>query len=417
MTSPERIVVVGASLAGLTAASTLRSRGFAGELVIVDASPSMPADRPPLSKQVLAGTMEPEAAVAALASRIDGVDADVRFGHRVVGAQFTESGHRLTFADGSELNADGAVIATGSVARWPADLVAPDPADPGRVRPRLTGVHVIRDLSDSLALKADLAGGPRRLVVIGAGFIGAEVAATARTAGHDVTIVEYEREPLARVMGGPVGPFIARLHRNAGVELHLGVGLDEVLGEDGRTTGVRLTDGRTLDADVVVLGLGAAPDLAWASDSGLTIDNGIVCDETLSAGPGVVAAGDVANWPNRLFGERMRVEHWENAIEQGEAAANRLLVEQPEDAVAFDSIPWFWSDQYDTKLQMAGRPSGTDDVVVVEGDPDGDRFVLAFRRGDRCVAVLGANRPRAAVIARMRMRESLDWHHVVDGLV
>lgn len=414
----DRVVIVGGSLAGFTAAATLRGEGWDGDLIVVEASATMPADRPPLSKQVLAGTTSPADAVSALAARIDGLDVDVRLGHRVAGAGFAADDLRLKFFNDHEITADAIIVATGSAARWPSGfLVETDEstANEPKFRPSLTGVHVVRDLPDAEALKADLDAGPQRLVVIGAGFIGAEVAATARAAGIDVTIVEFAPLPLARVFGGLVGEFIAQLHRDEGVDLRLGVGLDQIVGgADGRVAGVTLTDGSALDCDLLVLGLGAAPDLEWAIGSGLTIDNGVVCDDTLSAGPGVVAAGDVANWHNPLFGERMRVEHWENAIEQGEAAAKRLLAARDDvPGVPFASVPWFWSDQYDVKIQMAGRPAADDEIVLIDGDPAERRFAVAFRRGDRCTGVFAANRPRIAVVARMRMRESLDWSHVV----
>ncbi|MFN8052372.1 MAG: FAD-dependent oxidoreductase [Acidimicrobiales bacterium] len=414
----DRVVVIGASLAGLTAASTLRTAGYDGELIVVDAADELPADRPPLSKQVLAGTMSGEDAVATLAGRIEGLDVDLRLGHAVAGAGFAPDDLRIKFFNDHELTADGVVVATGAAARWPAGYLVEGPestANEPRWDNPIGGVHVVRTLSDSLALKADLDAGPQRMVVIGAGFIGAEVAATARAAGVAVTVVEFAPLPLARVFGGMVGEFIATLHRDEGVDLRLGVGLDGIEpGPDGRVARVALTDGTWLDTDLLVLGLGAAPELDWLGGAGLTIDNGVVCDETLWAGPGVVAAGDVANWFNPLFGERMRVEHWENAIEQGEAAARRLLAARDDEAPRpFASVPWFWSDQYDCKMQLAGRPGPDDEIVLIDGDPATRRFAVAFRRGDRCTGVFASNRPRIVVMARMKMAESLDWAHVV----
>ena len=420
----DRIVVIGASLAGFTAASTLRSKGWEGELVIVEASDTMPSDRPPLSKQLLAGTMDPAAAVTALTSRIDGLDLDLRLGHRVAGAGFAEDDLRIKFYNDHEITCDGVVIATGSAARWPAGmLVETDEStmNEPKFRPRMSGVHVVRELSDSTALKAELDARPERVVVIGAGFIGAEVAATARGLGLEVTMIEAAPLPLHRVLGGVVGEFLAQMHRDEGVDLRLGVGLDELVSDDfDRVVGVHLSDGTTIDTSLVVLGLGAAPDLEWLGGSGVAVDNGVVCDETLWCGPGVVAAGDCANWPNPLFGgERMRVEQWENAIEQGEAAAMRLLAADEDndwgEATPFTSVPWFWSDQYDIKIQMAGRPAATDELVIIDGDPSERRFAAAYRRGDQCTAVVAVNRPRIAVMARMRMRESLDWAHVVPN--
>ncbi len=420
----DRIVIIGASLAGLTAASTLRQTGWGGELVIVEANTDMPADRPPLSKQVLAGSMTGAAAQAALAARIEGLDVDVRLNHRVAGAGFAPDDLRIKFFNDHEMTCDGVVIATGSAARWPAGFLV-ETADSTANEPKydksMAGVHVVRDLADAEALKADLDASPSRVVVIGAGFIGAEVAATARGLGLEVTMVEMAPLPLSRVLGGAVGEFIARMHRDEGVDLRLGVGLDELIaGEHGRVGSVRLTNGEVIDAEVVVLGLGAVPQLDWLGGSGVAVDNGVVCDETLWCGPGVVAAGDCASWPNQGFGgERMRVEQWENAIEQGEAAALRLLAADEDndwgEPTPFVSVPWFWSDQYDVKIQMAGRPGANDEVVVIDGDPTTRKFAVAYRRDDLCTAVVAVNRPRIAVMARMRMRESLDWSNVVPG--
>jgi NADPH-dependent 2,4-dienoyl-CoA reductase/sulfur reductase-like enzyme len=248
--------------------------------------------------------------------------------------------------------------------------------------------------------------------VLGAGFIGAEVAATARTGGHQVTMIEAGPVPLGRVLPGDVGMFLAEVHRSHGVDVRLGVGVEGIVaGDDGRVRAVALADGSSVEADVVVVGIGVAPSVDWLEGSGLTLDDGVRCDETCLAAPGIVAAGDVASWPNQRFDEVMRVEQWENAIEQGGHAAGRLLAElglAPSPG-PYAPIPWFWSDQYDRKLQLAGRPSGTDELHVVDGTIAEHRFVALFRRGDRCTGVLGVNRPRHVMQVRMKMAESLDW--------
>ena len=411
MSDLERVVIVGASLAGLSAADAIRASGWDGHLVLIDSSPDLPSDRPPLSKQVLAGTMEPTAASQPLASHVDALDLDLRLGRRVEG--FSVGDLRLKFDNDHEISGDGVVIATGATPRWM----------PGTEH--LGGVHVVRTLADSLALKADLDAAPRRVAVVGAGFIGAEVAATCRGLGLEVTMIEAAPAPLANVFGsGIVGDFIAALHRGHGVDVRLGVGVASIEGSSAgaergsrpRVERIVMADGSAIDADVVVVGIGVIPNIDWLEGSGLTLGNGVMCDETLLAAPGVVAAGDVANWPNPRFGERMRVEHWDHAIEQGAAAARRLLADADEDAPAaepFAPVPWFWSDQYDRKIQMAGRPAPTDELVLIDGSVEEARFAVAFRRGDRCTGVLAVNRPRIAVGARMKMLESLDWSHVV----
>ena len=387
------IVVVGASLAGLSAVDALRSGGHDGDVVVLDAATELPSDRPPLSKQVLAGTMEPTAAHQPLAGRLDDLGVDLRLGTPV--AAFDAGALRLDLADGSALSASGVVVATGATPR----------ALPG---PSLGGVHVLRTLDDSLALRSDLLAGPDRVAVIGAGFIGAEVAATCRELGLEVTLIEAAPAPMVRVLPEAVGTFVADLHRVHGVDVRLGVGVDGLVADGGRVRGVSLADGSVVDASVVVIGIGVVPDVAWLEGSGVPVGNGVTCDQTCLAAPGVVAAGDVAEWFNPHFGERMRVEQWEHAIEQGAAAGRRLLAAD-DDPAPFVSVPWFWSDQYDRKLQMAGRPAATDEVHVLNGSFEEQRFVVAFRRGDLCTGVLGVNRPRHVVQARMRLAESLDW--------
>ena len=363
---------------------------------MLDPSPELPPDRPPLSKQVLAGLWEPEQATSRAASRMIAAGVDLRLG---VAAVSLDAGTRtVTTSDGDRIDAAGIVIATG--------------ASPRRLGDQLAGVHVLRTLEDCLALRAELDDDPARVAVIGAGFIGAEVAATCRGRGLDVTMIEAAPLPLGRVLPGDIGGFIADLHRGHGVDVRLGVGVDALAADDeGRVRAVRMADGTDVEATVVVVGIGVVPSIAWLEGSGLVLDDGVSCDETLLAAPGIVAAGDVASWPNRRFGQVMRVEQWENAVEQGEHAGRRVLAEMGlgESPGAFRPIPWFWSDQYDRKLQMAGRPSGEDVMEVVEGSIEEQRFVALFRRGDTACAVLGVNRPRHVMQARMAMVESLDW--------
>jgi 3-phenylpropionate/trans-cinnamate dioxygenase ferredoxin reductase subunit len=397
----QTVVVAGASLAGLTAADTLRSNGFDGRIVVVDRAGVLPADRPPLSKQVLVGTMEPAGATQPLAHRVEELGLELRLG---CGADSLRAAEReVDLDDGTTLAADGIVVATGSA--------------PRRLESDLAGVHVLRDLDDCLAIRADVERSPRRVLVVGAGFIGAEVAASCRERGLEVTMVESLDRPMQRVLPGEIGDFFTDLHRRHGVDVRLGVGVAGLLGGD-RVERVELTDGEFVDVDVVVAGIGVVPNTGWLDGSGLTVDNGVVCDETLLAAPGIVAAGDVARWPHPLYDEVVRVEQWENAIEQGEHAARRLLAEldgSPSPG-PFATVPWFWTDQYDRKVQLAGRVGPGDGVEVVEGSIAAQRFVALFRRDDRCIGVLGVNRPRHVVQLRMRMATPLPWADAVASV-
>ena len=393
--------MVGASLAGLRAAEELRRLGFDGRLVMVGAESHLPYDRPPLSKAVLAGEAQPEDIVLRHQSS-DDLDIDWRLGRRAVGL---EVGSRtIDLDDGERIVGDrGVVIATGASPRQIAGL------------PALAGIHQLRTLDDCLAIRADLDAGARRLVVVGAGFIGSEVAATCRARHVDVTVLEALPAPMVRGLGPVLGEVLAGMHRDHGVDLRTGVG---VAGVDGveRVERVRLADGSAVDADVVVVGVGVAPATAWLEGSGLTIDNGVVCDESLLAAPGIVAAGDVCRWPNALFGnELMRLEHWTNATEQGIAAGARLLVDDDSAAVPFAPVPFVWSDQYDVKIQVAGHVRGDDRLEVVDGSLDERRFVAAIGRGGRLVGAVGFSRPRVLMQYRRLVAEGTSWDDALAG--
>jgi NADPH-dependent 2,4-dienoyl-CoA reductase/sulfur reductase-like enzyme len=377
-------VVVGASLAGLSALEALRQQGYDGELIAVGAEPTLPYDRPPLSKQVLQGTWEPEKTSLRDESQYDALGVSWHLGRRA--AALDLAARAVILDDGEPLPYDGLVIATGATPRWL-------PGSQG-----LGGIHVLRTLDECLALRAELQTASR-LCVVGAGFIGAEVAASARVQGVEVTVLEALPAPLARAFPAELGAACAGLHLDHGVDLRCGVTVAGFEG-DGRVSGVRLGDGSVVEADVVVVGVGVVPETGWLESSGLPLDNGVVCDSTCAtSAPGVVAAGDIARWPNNLFGETMRVEHWSNAVEQGAAAAERLLA-APGEAVDFAPVPYFWSDQYDTKIQFVGRCCPTDEVQVVEGSLDERRFVALFGRDGRLFGALAFNRPRQLMAYR-----------------
>lgn len=389
-----RVVVVGFSLAGLRAVETLRRLGYEREIVVVDPDPHEPYDRPPLSKQLLAGDWEP----TEIALRRDGLD-DLALDRRAVRARGLDVASRtVTLDDGEALSYDGLIIATGATPRR-----LPSQSE-------LEGVHLLRTLDDALALRAHLDRHPRRVVVVGAGFIGSEVAVTCRGRGLDVTVLEALPQPMVRGLGPVLGAVCADLHRHHGVDLRLGAG---VAGIDGveRVEQVRLDSGEVVDADVVVVGIGVAPVTDWLEGSGLTLDNGVVCDETCAAAPGVVAAGDVCRWPNRLFdGRLMRLEHWTNAVEQGVYVAERLLRGARDEPVEpFAPVPFVWSDQYDVKIQSAGAFSGDDDMKIVSGDPKEHKFTALFGREDRLVGVLGFSQPRLVMQYRRMIADGGTW--------
>jgi NADPH-dependent 2,4-dienoyl-CoA reductase/sulfur reductase-like enzyme len=374
-----RVVVVGASLAGVRAAEALRTLGFDGQLTVVGAECHLPYDRPPLTKEILRGDWKADR----LALRPEGYEAlalDLRLD--CVAVALRPGPQAVDLFDGTTILYDGLVIATGAAARrLPAT-------------PELDGLCVMRTLDDALGLRARLEQGPR-VVVVGAGFIGAEVASSCRSLGLHVTVVEPQPAPLMRALGREMGERCAALQRDHGVDLHCGVGVAAVEGDE-RVERVRLDDGRTLDADVVVVGIGASPATHWLSSSGLELRDGVVCDATCSAqGDEIVAAGDCARWYNPLFETEMRVEHWSNAEEQAAHAARRLL--HGSSAGAFAPVPSFWSDQFGLKIQFAGHVTSADTVRVVEGRPEEYRFVAVYERAGRLTGVLTFRRPRRLI--------------------
>ncbi len=384
------IAVIGASLAGLRAAEALRREGFEGTIHLVGDEPHEPYDRPPLSKQILAGTWEIEKAWLAKPEKYEELALETHYGVAATGLDV--AGLNVALDTGATLDIDGVVIATGARCRTIGEPLA--------------GVFTLRTLDDAQGIRAAFDKGPGRVVVVGAGFIGAEVAATARELGLDVTMVEMATAPFERSMGAEMGAVLADIHRDQGVDLRLGVGVSGFTGDDA-VTGVDLTDGTHIEADVVVVGVGVIPNTEWLADSSLDITNGVLCDETTLAAPGVVAAGDVARWPNPHFGETMRVEHWDNAITMGTHAAKRLL--HGESAGPYAPTPWFWSDQYDRKIQLAGRTTDFDRFELVNGDTESRTFAGIYGRGGRIVAVLGFNRPRHVMRYRALIDEGVSF--------
>ena len=386
------VSIVGASLAGYWAAETLRRDGFEGRISLIGDEPHAPYDRPPLSKKFLAGDLDDDRLPLTTAEKLADLGLEMRLGCRATGLDVAT---RTLEVDGVAEPYDGLLIATGARCR---NL-------PGTAG--LAGVHTLRTRDDAEAIRDALANGARRVVVVGAGFIGAEVASTAIGRGAAVTMVEALEAPFGRVLGVEMGAVMADVHRWHGVDLRTGVGVDEVLGDD-RLAGVRLADGATMEADLLVVGIGVVPNTDWLEGSGLTLDDGVVCDETCLAAPDVAAAGDVARWANPRYGEVMRVEHWDNAVQQGAHAARRLL-QSDEEATPYAPVPWFWTDQYDRKVQLAGRPHTDDEVRVVAGSTAEHRFAAFYGRDGRFTAALGMNRPRQVMQSKGLLDAGASW--------
>ncbi|MFE2421912.1 NAD(P)/FAD-dependent oxidoreductase [Streptomyces hokutonensis] len=381
------VAVVGASLAGLSAARSLRKQGYDGRLVVIGDEPHRPYDRPPLSKEFLVGTLGE--ADLALESDDEDLRAEWLLGVRAVALQADGTERVLTLEDGREIRADGVVLATGAVAR---NLPGTD---------GLAGVHTLRTLDDARALRDELALGGR-LVVIGGGFIGAEVASTAYALGLDVTVIEAAPTPLAGPLGETMGGIVSALHEAHGVRLLCGAGVKGLSGET-RVDAVLLEDGRTVPADIVVVGVGARPCVDWLEGSGVELDNGVKCGADGRTGlAGVVAVGDCANWYDPRAGSHRRVEHWTGARERPDAAVAALLswgAAEP----GVPRPPYFWSDQYGVKIQFAGHAAGADSVTVEEGAPGDRSFLAVYRCAGQPVAVLAMDQPRLF----MRWRKQL----------
>jgi 3-phenylpropionate/trans-cinnamate dioxygenase ferredoxin reductase subunit len=368
-------VIVGASLAGAKAAETLRAEGFDGRIVLVGAELERPYERPSLSKQLLRGETEVESAYVHPAGYYDDHDIELRLGARAVDLQ--PDRRTVVLEGGEQLVYDRLLLATGA---------RPRRLDkPGVHR---DGIHVLRELADLAAIRDDLEPGGRAAVV-GAGWIGTEVAASLRQLGLEVALVAPGTVPLARVLGDEVGAVYGRLHADHGVALHLGQPVQGFAG-GRRVGGVVTDDGRTIEADLVVVGVGVEPRIELATTAGLAIDagtGGVAVDERLeSSVPGIYAAGDVAAARHPRLGRRIRVEHWANALHQGAAAARSMLGAD----VPYARTPYFFSDQYDLGMEYTGFAERWDRVVF-RGDPDGGQFVAFWLDGPRVVAAMNAN--------------------------
>ncbi|MGA1362797.1 MAG: NAD(P)/FAD-dependent oxidoreductase [Ilumatobacteraceae bacterium] len=391
-----RIVVVGSSVAGIRAAETLRQGGFDGIVTVITDESGTPHDRPPLSKKFLSGDVDEERIALRKPEMLDALDLEWMRGATAAG--FGAATRTITLHSGDMVTADGVIIATGGRARTLPNV------------PMVGGVHVLRTLHDAQALRADLSPGTR-MVVIGAGFIGLEAAATAAQMGAKVTVLEGASAPLIRGLGEQMGAAVAAVHARNGVQVRCGVSVQGI-DHDDRVSAVLLGDGERIECDVVLVGIGVSPATQWLEGSGLVLRDGVVCDEFLSTGfPGVYAAGDLLRWPNAVFAHvepDMRVEHWTNAAEQGAAAATNLLAElQGGERTPYSAVPFFWSDQFDARIQFLGRSHPDARVEVVAGSPGEGRFCAMYALAGRFVGVLGVTMPKLVMSSRaLLMRET-----------
>ncbi|MBM4796407.1 FAD-dependent oxidoreductase [Streptomyces sioyaensis] len=386
--TPERIVVVGASLAGLRAAEALRDEGFTGELTLIGDEPHAPYDRPPLSKAVLSGWLTTDHTEL---PRVRDIAARWLLGTSATGLDLRA--RRVELADGRQVAYDRLLIATGTRARpWPQQQGG-----------TLHGVHVLRTRDDADRLRTALAAGPGRVLVIGAGFTGGEVASVCRDLGLEVTVVHRGDAPLASALGGVVGRAATGWYRDAGVDLRLGTTVRALEGDArGRLRRALLSDGTVVEAEVALVAAGAMANTGWLAGFGLAADaHGVACDHTCRAladdgtpRADVFVAGDVARWPHPLYpGQLLRLDHWDNAVAQARTAAHNMT-RPPHDHRAHRPLPAFWSNQFGVNLKCLGLPSLADQVVVTQGSLDEHRFVAAYGHRGRLIAAVAADSPR-----------------------
>ncbi|MEX1147260.1 MAG: FAD-dependent oxidoreductase [Sphingomonadales bacterium] len=371
----ETFVIIGAGQAAGQVAATLRTKGFAGRIVLIGEEAYVPYERPPLSKAFLAGELPVEKTFLKKPEYYEEKAIELRLGRRVVALDRTA--RTVNLDDGETIAYDKALIATGARVR---NLMAPGS--------ELEGIHYLRTIADVDGIRADLKPGSR-VAIVGAGYIGLEVAAVVRKLGHEVTVVEALDRVMARVVAPEVSHFYERVHTAAGVGLRLNTGLTAFEG-DGRFERLRLTDGSAVDGALAVVGIGVVPNVELAAESGLEVNDGIVVDEYgRTSDPHVFAAGDVTNHPNAILGRNIRLESVQNAMSQGKAAALAMLGELE----AYAEVPWFWSDQYDLKLQIAGLWAA-DDEIVIRGDMDAQKFSVIYLRDGAMAAINVVNNMR-----------------------
>lgn len=401
--SLRHVAIVGASLAGLSAAEHLRKQGFDGAVTMIGEEESFPYDRPPLSKHLLKGAWEAPRIQLRSSEALERLRLDWRLGGMAVSLQVGR--REVGLADGSTVGYDAVLVATGTTPRR-----MPNPGT-------LSGVHTLRTLNEALAIRAALDEAPR-VAIVGGGFIGAEVAAEARRRGLSVTMIEALPVPLSRGLGYAMGQVCADMHLREGVDVRCGVTVSGFEGNDGRLDRVVLSDGSVVRADLAVVGIGSVPAVEWLRNSGLNLDNGVVCDQYCRAAPGVYAAGDVARWPNELFGVHTRVEHWTNAREQAIATVGTMLADHGSgEHRPYAPVPYVWSDQYRSRIQVVGRPSPHRDAVqVVHRDTAKDSIVALYREGDTLVGALAINAAKLLLPFRRMIADRSRWEDALQTL-
>ena len=384
----QSIVIVGTGAAGYAVGEGLHTAGFKGRVTFVGEETGEPYDRPPLSKEVLSGAWDRERAALIAAKRAAPLGPEVITGVRA--ASLDVDGHRVELSDGRSLAYDALVVATG--------------VKPRRIpHPDLPNIHVLRTMDDSLALRARLVGNPR-LLIVGGGFLGLEVAATARQLGATVTVVEpIPGAPLASRIGVVAATKLNEVHSANGVQIRTGIGVADLAAGDGDAVRATLSDESTVEADVVLIAVGSVTATDWLTESGLTLDNGVVCDEYCRAGADVWAAGDVASWYHSGYDQRLRLEHRTNAQEQGLAVARNILGA----AEPFRPVPYFWTYQYDARIQMHGHIVEIENNEIVEGALADEKFVETFSHAGRVTAVLGWNSARSMAGHRKQLLDAM----------
>ena len=402
----DRVVIVGASLAGLNAAESLRTEGFQGTITLIGDERESPYDRPPLSKQLLTGDWDVDRLRLRSAAEFDELQLDFLNGRT---AQALDVAGQQVLLDGDErVDFDGLIIATGARAlRLPFGQ-------------QLNGVHVLRTQVDALRIRDELQPGAR-VAVIGAGFIGSEVASSARTRGLDVTMIEALSAPMIGPLGEELAGWAAELHAGAGVDLRMNAMVSDLIGHR-QVEAVELEDGSRVEADTVVVGIGVRPNVEWLADSGLTTGDGVICDQYCRAAPGIYAAGDVARWPNGLFGpfayaepqRTMRIEHWTNAVEQGMAAARNLLLESRGAALEpFSPVPYFWSDQHGLSIMASGITAPRDNFQLVHGTLESNRFAAIYGLRGYLSGVVAVGWPRMLRRYQGMIRDRTTWEEAL----